>query len=240
MTFKDDGTRLFVTWGTTPRQIKAFDLSTAWDVSTRSSSAVGTLTPAIQFSGFTQLRPTGLHFKPDGSSIFYSDFDSDKVVEHALSTAWDLNSASATATRSFQISGELRLEGLYISPDGTKMFVNGYNTDLIRRYDLSTAWDITTASATHNSQAITTVPLGLFFKSDGTKVFVVDNGQDRIRELTCPTPWDVNGLNINTHQTSQLSVGSRDTAPNAVYISPDGNHLYFSGGQNDNVYQYDL
>jgi hypothetical protein len=236
MYWKPDGTRVFIGF---LNLLVSYDLSTPWLLTTISGSTTGTLS-LNAVAGNTNLSPTGLYFKDNGTSVFYTDFYSDKVLEHVLPTAWDLNSASSTVTRSFQITGETALRGVYISPDGTKMFVNGFNTDLIRRYDLSTAWDITTASATHNSLAVGSTPLGLFFKSDGTKVFVTDNAGDRIYQLTLTTPWDVNGISRSTHQTSTLSMAFIESVPIATYISPDGAHLYNIGQNLDRIYEFIL
>jgi DNA-binding beta-propeller fold protein YncE len=62
------------------------------------------------------------------------------------------------------------------------MYVIGYAGDNVNEYDLSTAWDITTASYLQNFSVATqeTVPTGIFFKPDGTKMYVVGYGGDAV------------------------------------------------------------
>jgi len=64
---------------------------------------------------------------------------------------------------------------VFFKPDGTKMYIAGYATYAVYEYDLSGAWDISTASYIQNfdtsSTATPSTPASLFFKSDGTKMF---------------------------------------------------------------------
>jgi sugar lactone lactonase YvrE len=62
------------------------------------------------------------------------------------------------------------------------MFVCGVQGDDVNEYDLSTAWDVSTASFLQNFCVVTFVasPNGIFFKPDGTKMFVVGSTDDAI------------------------------------------------------------
>jgi DNA-binding beta-propeller fold protein YncE len=66
-------------------------------------------------------------------------------------------------------------EGIAFNTDGTKMFVVGNTGDDVNEYDLSTAFDISTAVYSQNfSVAAQDIdPSGVAFNTDGTKMFIV-------------------------------------------------------------------
>ena len=59
--------------------------------------------------------------------------------------AWDIANASYASAKSVSAQDTVPV-GVTFSGDGTIMFVVGSATDSVYRYDLSTAWDITSAS----------------------------------------------------------------------------------------------
>jgi DNA-binding beta-propeller fold protein YncE len=98
----------------------------------------------------------------------------DDVNEYDLSTAWDISSASYL--QNFSVAAqETTPQGIFFNPDGTKMYVIGATGDDVNEYDLSTAWDISSASYLQNFSvyAQETSPSGIFFKPDGTKMYVI-------------------------------------------------------------------
>jgi DNA-binding beta-propeller fold protein YncE len=96
------------------------------------------------------------------------------VNEFDLSTAWDVSTASFL--QNFSVVTEDTLpQDLFFKPDGTKMFVCGAQGQDVNEYDLSTAWDVTTASFLQNFNVKTFANnfYGMFFKPDGTKMFAL-------------------------------------------------------------------
>jgi hypothetical protein len=73
---------------------------------------------------------------------------------------------------------------LFFKPDGLKMYIVGSTGDDVNEYDLSTAWDISTASYLQNFsvEAQAALPTDLFFKPDGLKMYILDNGGDAVYE----------------------------------------------------------
>jgi len=134
--------------------------------------------------------PRDVFFKPDGTKMFWIRASNDRVYEYALSTAFDLE--TATSTTSFLVSGEDNNPwGLAFKSDGTKMYIAGQQNDSIYEYDLSTAWDVSTASYTTVKDVSTegTQPTGVEFKTDGTKMYVVNSGA--LDEYSLSTAWDI-------------------------------------------------
>ena len=100
----------------------------------------------------------------------------DAIQEYALSTAWNVSSASHTST--FSTSSQLtNNQALFFAPDGYKVWATGAD-DVIYQYILTTAWDISTASYDSVSFSVlsqSTQTLGIEFNTDGTKLYALDN-----------------------------------------------------------------
>ena len=71
---------------------------------------------------------------------------------------------------------------MFFKPDGLKMYVIGTTGDDVNEYDLSTAWDISTAVFLQLFYVGTQeqFPEGLFFKPDGLKMYVIGSTGDAI------------------------------------------------------------
>ena len=104
------------------------------------------------------------------------------------SGAWDISTASYLQNFSVA-SQETTPSDIFFKPDGTKMYVIGYIGDDVNEYDLSTAWDVTSASYLQNFSvsAQETSPSGIFFKPDGLKMYVVGQIGDDVNEYDLGT-----------------------------------------------------
>ena len=73
------------------------------------------------------------------------------------------------------------------------MYVTGTTNDAVNEYDLSTAWDISTASYSQNFSVVSqdTLSNDVFFKPDGTAMYIVGGVSDNIFEYSLSTAWDV-------------------------------------------------
>ena len=68
------------------------------------------------------------------------------VYEYSLSSAFDTTTISYTS-RSLDVSSkEVTPRGLSFNSTGTKLFITGQNSDEIQEYDLSTGFNLSTAS----------------------------------------------------------------------------------------------
>lgn len=169
-------------FGSQNDSVYEYNLSTAWDVTTL--SFVQSFSFAAQ-----DTNPGGMWFKPDGEKMYLSGWANDNVNEYNLSSAWDIS--TAVYSQAFNLSTQ---DGIMIdiefNSDGTEMFALGFNSDTIYRYNLSTAWDISTASYSSVSFSVTaqeTIPRGFTFKSDGTKLFVVGEAADSVFQYSTGT-----------------------------------------------------
>jgi DNA-binding beta-propeller fold protein YncE len=225
--FKPDGTKMYVL-DDTGNDVNEYNLTTAWNVTT--ASFVQTFSVATK-----ETSPEGLAFKPDGTKMYVIGRDFDNVHEYDLSTAWSVS--SAVFNQSFSVaSQETAPTGLRFKPDGTKMYVIGSTGDDVNEYDLSTAWDISTASYLQNFSVSSqfSLPFALDFKTDGTKMYVMGANTAFISEYALSTPWDISSA---VHSINKSITGN---TVRGVFFKPDGAAFYYVDSDLDAVYQYSI
>ncbi|PSO46653.1 MAG: hypothetical protein BRC24_00860 [Parcubacteria group bacterium SW_4_46_8] len=127
----------------------------------------------------------GITFNGDGTKLFMVGSENDNVYTYNLSTAYDLGSTSYN--QNFDISGqESDPTSVRFGESGTKMFVVGKDTDSVYSYDLSTAYDISSASYNQSFEVSgeDDQPTGLQFNGDGSKMFVVGRSTDTVYQYS--------------------------------------------------------
>lgn len=181
--------------------------------------------------------PQGLTFKPDGTKMYICGNASDSVHEYNLSSAWDITTASYV--QSFSVSAQdSNPTDVAFKTDGTKMYVCGATNDDISEYNLSSAWNISTASYLQgfDVSAQESIVLGLYFRNDGTKFYITGNGSDSVNEYDLSSAWNV----TTASHVQTYSVSSQDDNPGDVYFKPNGGVMYVVGETSDRVFQYEL
>ncbi|MDA9852765.1 autotransporter domain-containing protein [Candidatus Pelagibacter sp.] len=190
--FNSDGTVIFILGTEDSRNgIDRWSLSTPYDI--------GSITAAD--SDHTEIGgdPRGLAFNNNGTKMFVLNQTNTRVEEYNLSTPYNPDTKTLTNTLTNATSSNFH-QGLGFNADGSKMFVvksrgsgndNTYNK--IDEYALSTAFDISSSSATltgtfsptHDSAEYLS---GIAFNNAGTKMYHINWGDDEVREysLTCP------------------------------------------------------
>ena len=227
--FKPDGLKMYVI-GAGGDNIYEYDLSTAWDVST--ASYLQTLNIGVYETG-----PRGISFKPDGLQVYFIGSAGDDINEWALTTAWDITTASFLRSFSVRTQDDAPM-GLFLKPDGLKLYVVGQRNDKFYEYDLSPAWDISSASylQTFDPNVSEGNPTGIFFKPDGLKMYISGRQNDNIYEFDLSTAW-----NISTASYLQsFSVATQETRPQDIFFKPDGLKMYVIGDAGGSVYEYDF
>ena len=230
--FKSDGTKVYMV-GATGDNVYQYSLSTAWDVSTASYDSV-----SFSISSYTT-NPYGIAFKPDGTEMYVGDLGGDAVEQFTLSTAWNLSTASYTRTKSVSSADSVPV-GVTFNNDGTKMYHSGQSNSRLYEWDLSTAWDI--SSATYSSVFISTSsnnsennPFTMAFNGDGTKLFYWGSTTDLIYQYSLSTAFD---LSTASYDSVTFDPASQTTTAYAIKFGDSGKKLYISGSTEDTVFQY--
>lgn len=226
LSFKSDGTKMFV--GTYTTQIREYALSTAWDITTASYTLYQTIWNSSQW---TTSNIGGLYIKSDGLKLYIAEYIQAKViVEYDLSTAWDASTISWTEPSSnyldTYVAGKTSNLGSFaFNDDGTKLFVLETPGDVVE-FNLSTAYDIDTATYSGVSLAVATSSSGITFKPDGTELWVMNYGVDKMQRYQLSTAWDITtaggaygGTSLNTWESS----------PSNFFWSDDGYTVWVVG-----------
>jgi len=165
----DDGTKIYMA-GNTTDFIFEYDLGTAYDISTcvYNSISLDIGSEAGSVSGLT--------FSVDGTMLYTATDSADVIFQYALSTGWDLSTASYTS-KSYTTTEVASLRGIAFSSDGLRLFAldetNGEKD--VNEYALSTAWDVSTASfSSIEFLTVDTNPNAIRFSADGSKMYIVD------------------------------------------------------------------
>jgi DNA-binding beta-propeller fold protein YncE len=225
---KSDDSKMFVTQGSSVFQ---YSLPVAKEL--RSPGDEG----ASFAVGQAEVAPAGLDFSYDGTKMYVVGPTNDRIFQYALSTPWNLSSASYTQNTAIGTQ-ETTPTGVYFKPDGTNMYVIGSASDNVHQYSLSTAWDVSTATFVvgRSVSAQDTAPADLYFKPDGTKLYVVGTTGDDVNEYNLSTAWDIS----TTSFVQVFSVAGQDNTPTAMAFRPDGLRMFVVGATNDGIHQYDL
>ena len=240
---KPDGTA-FYTMNSSDDKVRRHNMTTAWDITTCSYNSV---------SGSGLTHPgggpsKGLYFKSDGTKLFY--IDTTHIRAYNLSTAWDITTLSA-ASDSHDFSSNLAgaSSSLNFKPDGTKFYISetsGTTNNYILEYNLSTAWDLSTASYVHKDNcggeldANTTNNIrGFAFGNNGAYVHISSAANTYGRRLSLSTPWDISTLSTSNAQWTQhyqLTSGFYGYGLNWQWKS-DGLQYYFMGDNDEVIHE---
>ena len=199
-----------------------------WNVST--AVLVQSFSVAAQ-----ETAPRSVTFKPDGTKMYVSG--NAFFHQYNLGTAWDVSTALFSTERG-KLGAEVHPSGLFFKPDGLKMYFTGSNSDAVSECNISTAWDVSTASYVRgfSVSAQETAPTGLFFKPDGTKMYVTGTTGDDINEYNLSTAWDVSSTTVS----AVFSVSGQENQPFALFFKPDGMAMYILGNGSDTIHEYTL
>jgi len=141
----------------------------------------------------------------------------------------DFGNASYDSVNFSLSSQQSSTRGLYFHPEGTQFWSVGYTADYVHQYDMSTPWDISTASYSGNrfyvaNQAST--PKEVTFNNDGTKMYIT---QTFIYEYELSTAWDVTTAVYNSNS---VQLNGYTSSPESARFNSDGTKLYFIGNTN--------
>ena len=213
-------------------------------VSTQFKESVGSITGSTldlstgNVFSYTPAADTTFVFSNPPASGTAQGFTLKVTGADVLSGGFDLANAVYDSVSFSVVAQEVVPQDLFFKTDGLKMYVSGSTGDDVDEYDLSTAWDISTASFVQSfsvaAQASGTT--GLSFKPDGLKMYVSDQTTDTIYQYSLSTAWDISTASYD----SVSFLVTADTSPVRFTFNDSGDKVYVVGQQLDNLYQYSL
>ena len=203
--------------------------STSIDIST----AVFSTTFLVSFQ---ETDTQGLAFNTDGTKMYIVGRSGHAVYEYALSTPFDLNSASFSGNSFSVTEPTFEPQDLAFNTDGTKMYILfreefTFANGTVNEYGLSTAFDITSASfiTGFNVAAQVGNPTGLAFNNDGTRMYVVDFSIGRaVREYGLSAAFDISSASF----TTRFSTVGRTNQPRKLAFNRNGTKMFVMGADN--------
>ena len=146
--------------------------------------------------------------------------------------------AEPTFIADFDISSdEASATGITFKPDGTKMYITGIGADRILQYNLTTAFDITSATL-EKSVLIRdeeNKPEDVKFNSDGTVIFILGTNNNGIDRWSLSTPYDIGSITVA--DTLFTSIGGD---PRGLAFNNDGTKMFVLNQTNTRVEEYNL
>ena len=190
--FGNSGLKMY-TVGHTDKHIDEYDLTTAFDVSTA--------TWRTHFNvGIQETSPQGLAFNDTGTKMYVvgtagnldASIAADNVYEYALSTAWQVETATYTDLFSLAAT-ETDPRTIRFNADGSLMFILGDDGNDVGEYSLSTNYDVSTATYVDSFSfaAEDTSPIGFGFNTLGTKIYICGSVGSDVMEYTLVTGFDI-------------------------------------------------
>lgn len=221
------GTRLTAT-------IFQYECSTPWDLSTIAYSSKSLVV------GDYGVNVNALAISDDGTRLFFAGTTTDTVWSCTLSTPFDLATATVDVKKVWVGGQDATPNTPVFGDSGTKMYIMGATNDRVYQYDLTTAWDVSTATYSNNSFLVTSqdaTPQGIFFKDDGLTFYMVGSSTDTVYQYTLSTAWDISTA---SYASKSFSVAGQETLPRALFLKSDGLKMYVIGQTGDDVNEYDL
>jgi len=165
--------------------------------------------------------------------------DIGSVAYCAFAASWNISTATLSGD-TLSPSEPNTPTAFTISADGTKVYVvDSAGTESVYMYDLSTAWDLSTASYSGDSYSLAGVSdlsYGISFSPAGTDMFVLDASDKTVHQYVLSTAWDI----TTASYTSKLFVFTGGGLAKEVYIRADGIKMYEVDSTFDTVYQLTL
>lgn len=238
--FNTIGTRMYILGGSGDN-ITQYTLSTAWDVSTATTTdtAIDTFDAKSAINTFLGTttngdRLTGFTFNNVGSKLYISDRRSNYVFEFDLATDYDISSTGAVVN-AMNIVGENNVRSITFNDDGTVLYVIGNQGDDINSFPLSIAYDLSSVGTSTVNVLPSTpdgIPQALLLNNDGTVFYIAGSADDEIKEYSLATGFDFSS--IITFVTS-YQFPTIETVPQGMVFNNDGTKLFVTGSQLDVV-----
>lgn len=193
---------------------------------------------SVDISGF-DATPRGLFVRNGEPTAYLVGADGDDIIQLDLGNV-DTLAGGVTQAGVKDISGQtLGPSGITFKPDGTKLFLGTFD-GTIEVYDLSTAWDIQSATAATEVDLSTDLNQigGVDVAPDGTRIFVTTRPSDEIFQYDMSIAWDETTITAGSQDETVALGGGGVGDPNSLEFSPDGSYVHIGDDNNGDIWQF--
>ena len=227
------GTRMFIATND-GYGMNEYSLSTAWDTTT--STFLGANKGIIVGAGHETASRHGVRFSTDGTKAFilavrdpvayacevfqYATINSPDIASLAAVTpTWEIYSATELFTK-VQAHDETLGAGMFVKPDGLKLYYFSVDSGGVDQYTMSAALDLSTAGSPA-ATAYGTITGQIYFDPDGNYLIAPVNAPSAgVGRFALTAPWVLAG----STQDSFKSIAGADVA---FTMSPNGLHAFY-------------
>jgi len=211
----------------------AYDTTLAKGSISVTSDVSGSSYDSVTFSVASQQGdPQGCTFGDNGYKLYVAGKQPQAVHQYNLTTAYDLSTASYASKVLSTSANSNNTRAVEFKSDGTVAYVMDDQGGQLLIYNLSTAWDISTAGSP-TAFGLSANGRGIAFKPDGTKFYFGSNTD--VKEYTLSTAWDTSTATL-THTASGITA----TELAEIALSSDGSRLYILNRNGNNIEDYTL
>jgi len=247
--FSDDGLTLFAS--SFSGKIYKYSLSTAFDLTDVDVHPVIASMPILPSEFASADFPYGMKWKDDGTKLYIGHFQDETIYQYSASVAYDVTTLTYDS-KSLDVSAEGTSDtyGIFWKDDGTSIYVVRDYT-VIFQYDLTTAWDLSTASyASKNVDVGASVDpdsYSFWIRSNGLKLYTVSDFFGDIFQWTLSTAWDISTATYDT-VTFRLSdnaelpdtIGNNGFGPAGIYFNTAGTKMFIADYSDNGIHRYRL
>lgn len=214
--FNANGTKMFACGRA---RIQEYALSTAWYVNS------ATLTTTKDHTAYS------IKFNNDGTKLYYNNAIGNAIYEYSLSTAYDLSTMSNTTNGYYNYNSYSDAWHFDISNDGTSFYLMGDASSTVRKFTMSTAYDITTASYASVEKSLSfSDPRGICFSSDGKYMYILDRGADILYQYYFGSPIAITWPTVTWSDGETPSSPPLGKASSYSFVTDDGGTTYHGYG----------
>ena len=161
---------------------------------------------------------------PQGASRWSLEVDIDGVTKYDL-----VNSSNTTPIASLVLSGDGFSYQTFFKPEGDKLFFVGDQNDRVYTFNLSTPWDITTATAGNffSVSGFDTATFGLSFDPTGRYMYVGGGATRTVFQFELSDRWNV--ATASLIKTRSLNPPMTTGGPFCIQFSPTGDKMFALG-----------
>lgn len=179
---------------------------------------------------------SGLRFNSDGTQVTFNSTNPDKLITADLVSPYRLAGATLAYIELSYGTQMSYCHDFRFGDSGNKLYLLD-NLDQIHQYDLTTPYNVSTASYTSKVFATTTeseAPTSFAINETGEILLVMDAGIDYIFQYTLSTAWDIStatysGKSLNVSKPSFSSVtGQGWTQAYYMDATPDFSRVFIS------------
>lgn len=166
------GTKLYVT-NKTDTTVDQYTLSPAWDISTASYDS-----KALSVSS-EDTSPLSISFSNDGLICYLVGNTTDEIYQYVLTIAWDISTASYDS-KSTPVDETPVPRDIHFTQEGLTFYIPDQSSNNCYQYNLSSAWDVSTASYSGKTLQTTEEmnnPQGVYSSNDNKFFFAVSQAK---------------------------------------------------------------